>query len=142
MRTNKNAIIGISIGASACVALILVIIIAGLPSGGTPYHNTLPLTINGGDWDQAGATLYQDDRWVVDFTSTTSVQAYLMTWDQFNYFYNYGSVSGYLDTEQGTSGHFDFTQPSVCSGSSCNVVIVFRASSYAEVTVDSTEYHM
>ncbi|NHI94258.1 MAG: hypothetical protein EAX96_17330 [Candidatus Lokiarchaeota archaeon] len=124
---------------SVVVPLVLVIP-SVLPQS---YTSEITLEIPSDDWNHVGVTLDQGERWIVDFTSNGTVTASLMTWDQFMYFYAYGSVGGCLQSISNTSGHFEFTQSLQQSGEARNVVVVFQTSSAPlKIVVTTTEYRI
>ena len=140
----RGIVIGATAGITATAVGVILVVVLLVPSSGPGYQPTpqiMSLTVNGGSWDHIGATLYQGDSWAVDFTCQNNVKAYLMTWDQFNYFYNYGSIGGFISYKQGTSGHFDFTQSSTCSNDACNTVVVFMATVTTTISITTTENH-
>jgi len=137
---NKGAIIGISAGATAAAVIVIVALLLAprlnFGDGRVPYDTNFSRPISAGNWDYLGVTLEDGEGWVVDYTSTTSVNAYLLTEAQFQYFYNYGTVPTYLSYKSGMSGHFDYT-----ATSSGNYMVLFRAGSSTTVSGTTTEYH-
>lgn len=79
---------------------------------------------------------YANERWVVDFSSSYGIDAYLLTYSQYQDYMYSGYINTYTYYDSGTSGHFDLVV-----ASSGTYYVVFISNYYdSYVTVSMTEY--
>ncbi len=135
---SETKIIGITAVVSSGLAVLLLVgmLAPMLSLRLTPHQESTSFTLYSSGYEVIDSTFEKDERWVIDFDSTYSIYAYLLTDSQYNNFAYYGSLYDYLSYDYGTSGHIDYTVTS-----NGNYHVVFDASTTTSVYVTTTEYH-
>nr|MDO8083623.1 hypothetical protein [Candidatus Sigynarchaeum springense] len=136
---SETKVIGITAVVSAGLATLLLAGMLGflLSYHLIPYHHNYSFTVYSDDYHSIDATFQTGEQWVVSYSSSYSIAAYLL--DEYCYqdYLYYGHVSNYIASRSGSSGSFEYT---VSSGGQYHVV--FYSSYYAaSVSVTTTEYH-
>ncbi|MEX2757156.1 MAG: hypothetical protein Q6365_017400 [Candidatus Sigynarchaeota archaeon] len=93
-------------------------------------------TVYSGNNHTIDAAFVSGERWVISYSSTYSISAYLLDEADFqDYLYN-GFINHYINYRSGSSGSLDYT---VSNGG--HYYVLFTSSSTASVSVTTTEYH-
>ncbi len=132
-----------AVGITAAVSSVLsVLILVGMLAPMTSFTLT-PSTNNDSFWVYTGgsytinADFETNERWVVEYSSSYSLSAYLLDDADYQDYLSYGYVNHYISYQGNANGYFDYTV-----SSNGIYYIVFRSPSYdTYVTATITAYH-